>query len=130
MVIPDKRYCFDHFNYPSTIADILDAHFTKKSKHSLKNVIEHIALTTHNKSSKHWRGQHGKLENTISRIKTAIKEFESKPYVDVHAWYFTPKNFTAIIGILNEMNFINLSIKRLHKTPIDRLEFYVVLEKK
>jgi len=130
LFIPDKRYCFDHFNNASSIADIIQAHLDKKQKHSLKSVIEHRALTTHNIASKHWRGDHGKLENTSQKIKAAMEEYHTGAYIDVHAWCFTPDSFAEIVTLLEQMDYIDLAINKIYPTPYKSLEFYVKLEKK
>ena len=129
MVIPDKRYCFDHFNNESTIAEVISANIEKKERHSLKSVIEHRALTTHNDSYRHWNGDHGDIENKIDKIKAAISEYNTGAYIDVHAWYFTPESFKKIIMQLNDLDIINLKVKRLYPTPKGSLEFYVILGK-
>ena len=129
LIIPDKRYCFDHFNNESTIADVINANFEKRKKHSLKSVIEHRALTTHNNSAEHWRGQHGVLDNITERIKNAITEYVTNEYVDVHAFYFTPASFSQIISLLNQLGYIDFKINKLHDTPPNNIEFYCVLEK-
>ena len=129
LVIPDKRYCFDHFNPESTIADVLNAHVEKRNKHSLKSVIEHRVLTTHNDARKHWAGEHGTRDNMLNKIKDAVTEYNTQEYIDVHAFYFTPDSFSNIIHQLNELGNIDLAISRLHKTSFHRFEFYCVLEK-
>ncbi|MDQ8054592.1 MAG: class I SAM-dependent methyltransferase [Pedobacter sp.] len=126
--IPDKRYCFDHFHKESTIAEVIDAHLNKRTKHSLKSVIEHRTIT-HNHPADHWRGQHGEVEDVINKIKNAIDEYQSNDYIDVHAWYFTPESFSGLISLLNELGYIDLKICRLHETPLYGIEFYAVLEK-
>lgn len=130
LIIPDKRYCFDHYNKESTIADIINANFEKRKKHSLKSVIEHRALTTHNTPSEHWVGQHGDVNNIADRIKKAIHEYTTKEYIDVHSWYFTPETFSQIINVLNQLKMVDFTINRLHSTPVNHVDFYCVLEKK
>lgn len=129
MIIPDKRYCFDYYMAESTIAEVLSSHFNKKEAHSLKSVIEHIALTTHNQAKKHWNNNHGSLENVELRIEKAIKEYEvaNGKNIDVHAWYFTPKSFATLITMLNSLNFIDLEVKKITSTSYGKHEFYVVL---
>lgn len=50
-LIPDCRYCFDHYLSESNIAEVLEAHFEGRKTHTLASVIEHRALTTHNDSA-------------------------------------------------------------------------------
>jgi hypothetical protein len=55
IVVPDKRFCFDHFLPESSIADVIDAYYAARSTHSLSSVVEHRALTTHNEPLRHWQ---------------------------------------------------------------------------
>ena len=41
IILPDKRYCFDHFIKESTIADIICQYTDKPKLHSIKSIIEH-----------------------------------------------------------------------------------------
>lgn len=129
LVIPDKRYCFDHFNNESTIADIINGAYVEKEKHSIKSVIEHRALTTHNDARRHWNGDHGDITNNVGRVRNAIAEFKTGDYIDVHAWYLTPNSFEIIINTLKELNLIDLTMGELYPTMNGTFEFYVTLNK-
>ncbi len=130
LIVPDKRYCFDHFINESTIADVINGNFEKKEKHSIKSVIENKALTTHNSAVRHWEGDHGDISNNIDKIKKAIADFKTGKYIDVHAWYFTPDSFKNIVKKLDDLNLIDFSITKLYPTRKETFEFYTVLQKK
>jgi SAM-dependent methyltransferase len=135
LIVPDQRYCFDHYLRPSTIADILDAYYSGRKLHGLKSIIEHFALTTHNDPVRHWRRDHSQLENLdykIARIKNAIQIHEQANgcYVDVHAWQFTPKNFYEVLTLLNSLNLTNLTPVEVFDTPRGRFEFTAILKKR
>ncbi|HWI84732.1 MAG TPA: class I SAM-dependent methyltransferase [Sphingomonas sp.] len=130
LIIPDKRYCFDHFITESTIADVIAAYRESRTVHTLKSVIEHRALTTHNDSLRHWRGDHGNAErHRASRTRAAIEEFDRAEgaYIDVHAWYFTPPAFRSIMSILREMGLIRLDIAGVYHPAFGRNEFCAIL---
>ena len=132
LIIPDKRYCFDHFIAESTIADVLQAHQEKRRAHVLKSVIEHRALTVHNDHRRHWAGDHGNPErNRAARVKAAIAEYEAAAggYIDVHAWYFTPPAFRSIVATLRELGLIGLEIAGIYDPARDRNEFCAILRK-
>src|SRR5205823_10898481 len=74
LVIPDKRYCFDHFLPESNLAEVIAAHHELRTKHTLQKVIEHRSLTTHNFVDRHWRGDHGSQTITAERIEGAVGE--------------------------------------------------------
>lgn len=129
IIVPDKRYCFDHFMNASTIADVINAHVVKPTKTSVKSVIEHRALHTHNNAFKHWTGIHKHKNDISSQIKDALTEYTESDYVDVHSWYFTPKSFSKIIMLLHHLGYIDFTIGKLYPTSPGSLEFYTVLEK-
>lgn len=136
LLIPDMRFCFDRFQNASTIADVLDANQSKRRRHTLKSVIEHRALTTHNDSLVHWKTyincpnqQHPTI--CTNAINLAIDEYKNigSAYLDVHAWYFTPYTFERIISILFNIKKIKLSVERLYQTRYGTNEFWVILKK-
>jgi SAM-dependent methyltransferase len=129
MMIPDKRFCFDHFIPETTVSDVIEA--IGRTSHTIGNVIRHRALVTHNDPLKHWKGDHGEPKGyqNVQSFKRAIIEFESAngSYIDVHAWQFTPSSFRLTIEILNKLGLINFSCYRVYSTPYGRLEFCAVL---
>jgi SAM-dependent methyltransferase len=132
LIIPDKRFCFDHFIAESTIADILQAYHEQRHVHALKSVIEHRALTVHNDHRRHWAGEHGNPErNRTARVKAALEEYRAAAggYIDVHAWYFIPPSFRSIVTTLRELGLIGLDVAGIYHTPRDRNEFCAILKK-
>lgn len=133
LYVPDKRYCFDHYIPESTVAEVIQAHHERRKSHTLRSVIEHHALNTHNDPNRHWMGHHDVDHGKIlgDRIKDAIFLYErSKEYLDVHAWYFTPYNFLDIMNILEECGIIDLRPIECHVCLRGELEFFAVLQKK
>jgi SAM-dependent methyltransferase len=134
IVVPDKRYCFDHFLAETTIAEALDGHYRNNKSHSLKSVIEHRALTTHNDFAAHWRGEHGtsRLQSSgMAVLHAAIREYEAAKgaYIDVHAWQFTPTSFRQLFEQLFELNYSSLKPIRVYNTVGNTPEFCAILQK-
>jgi len=131
LVIPDKRYCFDHFVAEKTIADVLHAHSERRTTHTLKSVIEARALTSHNIPSKHWSGEHSVPIVVLEpdAVERAVDEYAAADggYIDVHAWQFTPMGFRAIVDQLNRLGLIRLQTERVFATPQGSFEFCAVL---
>lgn len=130
ILIPDKRYCFDHFLAESTIADIVDAYHAGTRRHSLSNQIKHLVLTTHNDSKRHWRGDHGAARLSTEAIGACVNAYRAEPerYVDVHAWFFTPQGFEQNIQLLGQLDYTRLRVERLYPTLRATNEFWVVLD--
>ena len=133
LIVPDKRYCFDHFIATSTIADILDAHLRHRRMPDPGDVIAHLALTTHNDPARHWNNDHGEsvLQTGSGCLVEAVAMCEQNPgvYIDTHAWQFTPATFVEILKMLAELRLSRFKIERTYPTLHGSNEFYVVLEK-
>ena len=131
LVIPDKRYCMDAYLPESVLQDILQAYEEKRKVHTLRSVIEHRALRTHNKAWLHWTGKHGKRTDILPLIKDAIHEYKeaSGGYIDVHAWQFTPVSFTKIISELHQLGLSPFLVEEVYSTKPGDFEFYVVLKR-
>jgi SAM-dependent methyltransferase len=134
IVVPDKRYCFDFFLPESTIADIIDAHVRRLSVHSLRSVLEHRALITHNEVEAHWRGEHGNIRASVdagASIRAALAEYEAAngAYIDVHAWKFTPQGFRILQRDMFVLGFTRLEAVRVYNTVLNSSEFCAILQK-
>jgi hypothetical protein len=134
ILAPDHRYCFDHFNGPSRLCDVIQAHEERRTVHTIKSVVEHVATATHNNAARHWNGDHFDYDynaNMPERVLQAINLHRSLngTYVDVHAWQFTPDTFLDIITVLNRAKLVSLEPVAVYPTPRDRLEFTAILQK-
>jgi hypothetical protein len=131
--VPDKRYCFDFFR-PLTFAPAwLEAFESGSTRHSRRNLLEFLAYHGYNGKRFVW-GQYdavnmrlpGELESAKSNADAAGMS-ASDPYVDCHAWCFTPSSFSLLILELNHMGLIGFRVDRLFQTV--GCEFIVSLRK-
>ena len=132
LLIPDHRYCFDHFLRASTAMEALRAHREQRKRHTLQSKIQHVALTTHNDAARHWAGDHAEPIYAYSirdRVGVAIKEYEDAgaDYSDMHAWQFTPDSLAAMLNELAIGDRVALRPIRIYPTPRGRSEFVAVL---
>ena len=133
VVLPDKRFCFDHFIPESRLSEIIVANNDSRRQPTNLSVLEHLALTTHNDAGRHWAGDHGIFaENLTVRWRSAQQHFEAAQgaYIDVHCWQFTPTSFPLLINALFELGYIDFECTRVHETKFNDLEFFAVLEKR
>jgi SAM-dependent methyltransferase len=133
LIIPDKRFCFDHFLEASAPEKVIKAYDEKRTVHTATSVFEHYALTTHSDPIGHWSNWHadpneGDFRN---RATHALKLFEEARggYVDVHAWQFTPDSFRTLITELKKRDLIQFDIERVYDTVWSQYEFMAVLKK-
>ena len=131
-LIPDKRYCFDHFMPPSSVADFLEAHLAQRTRHTLRSQLNYAAFRTHNDVVRHWASDHGAQAPAASEIATTIAQHvraeASGEYQDVHAWYFEPELFGPAINLLYELGYSEFRPLRLYPTLLNCNEFWVVLQ--
>jgi hypothetical protein len=135
LVIPDKRYCFDHFFPEASLPEIAEAWLTGRTRHRPKDVLEHHFYFAHNDPIRHWRGDHG-ANPALSplgsgRNKAFLGELEklrsSDEYMDVHAWKFTPVGFRMRIEDLHNLKLTRLRVAKVYPTVRNSNEFYAVL---
>jgi SAM-dependent methyltransferase len=131
LLVPDKRYCFDHFLPETSIADVMSAYMRKPTFHDIGSVIEHWALTTHNDPGRHWLGDHGRphLDQTRAPLERAISECSVLPqrYIDVHAWQFTPQSFAQLFGVIADLGLSKLRPLAVYPTLHNSQEFCAIL---
>ena len=132
VVMPDHRYCFDHFIAPSKLTEIVRANRESRRVPDLYSVIEHRALTCHNDPVLHWNEKSGvALVDLKRRWQLAEDEFNSAAgrYIDVHVWQFSPESFRDILNGLFILGLTNFEVEELFPTPENDLEFFCVLRK-
>jgi SAM-dependent methyltransferase len=132
LLVPDKRYCFDHFIPLSNLAEVIVAHREQRKTHTLRSVIECRALTTHNDNVRHWQGDHGIIfEGFEERLQAALEEYyvADGKYIDVHAWYFNPDSASAILSALQSMGLSKLEVQRVYPTRYGANEFWMILKR-
>lgn len=136
LIVPDKRYCFDHFITETDVSEVLAAHAEKRSLHSLRAVIAAHTLSTHNDPIRHWAGDHGEPAMNpagISRVHIAVEAYansvERNEYLDVHEWQFTPRSFQAISTQLFNLGLVGLRLTAISAPLRGRPEFCAILTK-
>jgi SAM-dependent methyltransferase len=129
LIIPDHRFCFDHFIAASNLSEVLDAFHRKAMKPLRHKVIEHWALTTHNDPVRHWAGDHGSIYEDIKfRYNDAYSKYNETEYFDVHNWQFTPSSFFSIVEALGQMGHTNLVVENIWETGVNSFDFFVELK--
>jgi SAM-dependent methyltransferase len=135
-IIPDKRYCFDHFKKESDIIDILSANIRQDIKPSISNLLEWRIKNTHNNADNHWNNDHGidKTYNSthLISIYTELKKIYNNnnyDYIDTHVWKFIPESFIKNINLLYLMELSDLNLIFCSDTKQNSHEFYAILQK-
>lgn len=129
LVVPDKRFCFDHFAPETDLAAVLAAHLDPRPVHARENVLRARLGATHNDAERHWAGDHGAPAPSPARLAETLSEIDAADggYIDVHAWRFTPEGFRVLTTQLADVGQTALRPLRVWATPRNRQEFCGVL---
>lgn len=129
LVIPDKRYCFDHFFAPTSTGNLLDAWSEGRKRPSQGQVFDFFASASKRHGEIAWsRGGGGAdaLAHSLADARSIWSHSRSAAeYVDVHCWRFTPTSFRLLLSDLQALDLTRFGIKAEFDTT--GCEFYVSL---
>lgn len=132
LAVPDKRYCFDYFRFPSSTGDILQAYYNQHTRHTPGKAFDATANAVWRDKKGAWSSTDaGKLDliHDTKHAHSKLKEVqESEEYVDLHNWMFTPESFRLLIHDLQALDLIKMSYA--DELPTQGFEFFVVLSPK
>jgi len=130
LIIPDKRYCFDHFIPESRLESLLATYYRKPSNACFESLVHETCLWTHNNPVRHWNGDHGKPGNISKEgIENACKTYEAGESFYGHKWKFYPTIFREMIGKLIQLQFIKLKPIVIYDTLKGQFEFMAIFKK-
>ncbi len=132
LIVPDKRYCFDHFKKETDIYEVLQAHYDNNAQPKLADVLKMVSAGTHNNSVAHWNNDHGAIEAETALLQNyqgILNQYNTGVYIDAHVSFFTPHSFMNIMNILNKLKLVRLKIHKLFHTLSGSNEFYVILNR-
>jgi SAM-dependent methyltransferase len=118
LVVPDMRFCFDHFGAPSTTGAVLDAWHAGRTRPSPGQVFDHLANSVKRNGSIAW--SHAETESTeptmelLHSFELTARHWEiaQQPdtYIDSHCWRFVPESFRLIAADLVRLGMCKLNI--------------------
>lgn len=131
LVIPDKRYCFDHFLPVTFTGEILDAFQERRIRPSPGQIFNYFSSTCKLDEKIAWnidyKGEYKLLHDYNQACNLYKQYYINNEYVDVHCWRFIPTSFKLLITDLQKLQLTKLNIKKSFETH--GCEFYMSLEK-
>ncbi|MBN2146664.1 MAG: methyltransferase [Anaerolineales bacterium] len=129
LIIPDKRYCFDHFQPISSISKAIDAYYQGYKVHTPGAVAEHFLNIVSKGGITSWdalrMGEYEFVHPLELSQKLMDHVVRTNEYLDVHAWYFTPGSFRLMMHDLHYYGLIPL--REVGFFPTAGTEFWVAL---
>jgi hypothetical protein len=119
LAVPDKRWCFDALKQVSTTGQMLEAHLQRRQRHSAATRFDASAYVVFDGNRTSWGREPLPDLYLPDTLDHAFQEFQAwsadpdAPYVDCHAWHFTPASF--------QLNILELAACHLCDWHIDWL---------
>jgi SAM-dependent methyltransferase len=132
LVIPDRRYTFDHLREPSSTGDLIDAFYLGSRRPTPGQVFDHFSRCVNLDLDQAWQGtiQPHELPRKFSdeeALAQASRARESDAYIDVHCWIFTPRSFFSRFADLVRLDLIDYTVAGFFPPVTDTNEFFVSL---
>lgn len=131
LVIPDKRYCFDHFRPITGLAKIIDSHFQQHQIHTPGGAAEYFLNVAARNEALAWSSTIGgdfRLIHTLEEARQGIDlVVNQQAYLDIHAWCFVPHSFRLIIQDLYNLGLT--PFQEVDFFPTEGPEFYITLSR-
>ena len=130
LAIPDHRRCFDALRSPTVAADIVEAHLTKPTIPTPRQVFDHYfsAVAWHGFISWEEEPPFAELVPVHSEneaLDNAAAAAANAEYLDVHCWVFTPTSFRRLFAALQRLQLVPFALERCSETVGG--EFFVTL---
>lgn len=132
--VPDKRFCFDFFRPLTLTPAWIEAFERNATRHSRRAIMENRAYYSHNRDLMAWGQEPDQTKpvlkgdvNSAKLTSDAAGLSEDQPYVDCHAWCFTPSSFELLFVELAALGLIDFHIAQMFAT--DGCEFTAILRK-
>ncbi|WP_350394881.1 methyltransferase domain-containing protein [Methylorubrum podarium] len=134
LIVPDKRFTFDHFRRPTTAGALVAAHLAGLRKPPVAVVYEHFARASPVEASAVWKGRPVLLRpisgGPTEALSIAAGIAETGASVDVHCAVFTPCSFADILAELIGLDLLPFECAALEPTCPWESEFFVLLRKR
>jgi SAM-dependent methyltransferase len=131
LVVPDKRYCFDHYRPITGLAKIIDSHLHKSDIHTPGAVAEYFLNVVSKGGIIGWDASSNGDYRLIHSLDEAVRGMQAvlneKAYLDVHAWCFVPHSFRLIIHDLFSLGLSPFQEVGFFST--EGHEFYITLSR-
>jgi len=129
LVVPDKRYCFDHYRPITGISRVIDMYYQKSTNHTPGAVVEYFLNVVSQSGEISWSSNNTGKYKLIHSLGDALQGMNAvvneNAYLDVHAWCFVPHSFRLIIHDLFCLGLI--PFQEVDFYPTVGCEFYITL---
>ncbi|CAO4179221.1 class I SAM-dependent methyltransferase [Methylorubrum populi] len=134
LVVPDKRFTFDHFRTPTSTGELVAASLAGLRKPPVAIVYEHFARATLVDAGAVWQGRPVRAKpvsgGPVEAFGIASGIAATGASVDVHCTVFTPCSFATVLAELIGLDLLPFECAALEPTRPREDEFFVLLRKR
>lgn len=128
LAIPDRRFTFDFYRWPSSTGDVIQAHVDKRTRHTPGQIFDAAANASFKNQAIAWsKGEKGDVlllhgfDHVLQRFQQSLND---DGYMDAHGWVFTPTSFRLVMSDLNRLKYLAVDELMFSESP--GCEFYAV----
>ena len=121
LAIPDHRRCFDALRSPTVTAEVIQAHVSRATVPSPRQVFDHYSCAVAWRGAIAWEqdvafGELTSIHTEVEALERATAVATTGEYVDVHCWVFTPSSFAHLFAALQRMQLVPFSLEHCSDT--------------
>ena len=127
LVVPDRRYCFDYFRFPSSTGSLLQAHLENRKRHSPGQLVDYVSTVCETGGRIAWSPTDAgptTFVHSLEQAKSMLSGYlQHSQYVDLHGWVFTPSSFRLVMSDFSALDLVGM--RELSQFDTEGSEFYV-----
>lgn len=132
LVVPDRRYTFDHLRSETRLCDVATAHLMKAKAPLPHSIIDHTYNMAKVDALDAWNGSIDaeklvKYHAPETVLHFARDALENGGYHDVHCWTFTPLSFAVLFEQMATLGLLKFACDGYFDTEYGEIEFFVTL---
>lgn len=130
LIVPDQRFCFDHYRPLTSAGQAVEAHLFPRTTHGPASFIDTHLYTAHRHGADTWDlGVTDGIALAPCRWPTVgdtvNSVLASSDYIDIHRWVFTPASFELLMFDLRQLGYLDLVVADI--AAPGGFEFYATL---
>lgn len=130
LIVPDQRFCFDHYRPLTSAGQAVEAHLFPRTTHGPASFIDTHLYTARRHGTDTW--DLGLTDGIAlapcpwpAVAETVGRVLESGEYIDIHRWVFTPASFELLLFDLRQLGYLDLVVDDI--AAPGGFEFYATL---
>lgn len=134
VIIPHRKYMFDHYRSRSTIGDVVASYKTGRTLPQAPSSLDALLMRSVNNPAEYWNGKSPpprvvteSREAMMALVDERMAQVSAEEYVDDHHWVYDEYSFSFIVQHLHKLGLVDFEVETSHHPIRPYNEFLVVL---